>query len=117
MHQRVGRVVGAAGFALVTGGDVQGENAGVGIDEGMQFEQAFIHAAEFFRAEILVINGTANGTDLHKGEGVNGGEQLAIGNERAGKVRRGAGGVPQKTAERGQREFGTAGGGTEFLRE
>ena len=60
MDERVGRVVGAAGFTLIARCDVQLEDTGLRIDERVQFEQPFIDAAEFLGAEILVVDRTAS---------------------------------------------------------
>ena len=59
LHQRVGRVVAAAGLAGIAFGRIcigEAEHAAVGTDVGHQFQQAFVHAAQLFRAHVAPVD-------------------------------------------------------------
>jgi len=87
LHQAVGGVVAAGEFAVVASGASltrqadKAEAAGVQVHLGHEFEQAFVHAAEFFGAHVAVVDGgqraTAGGG--RPAQGVHGGQQVGVG--------------------------------------
>ncbi len=81
MDETVWGVVAATCFAFVAGGGVEFEEAGVGVDSRVHFQQALIDAAEFLRAEVFVVHGPADVAISDKSQGVNGFEEVTIGDE------------------------------------
>ena len=114
MAEGIGRVIAAAGFALVAGGSVEFEAAGVGVDARVHFQQTLIDAAEFFRAEILVVHRAADIAILNKSNRLDGFEEVAIGDKAVEQIGRGLRRRPQETAQGRQREFRAAGVAAEF---
>ena len=114
LDEGIGRVIAAAGLALVASGDVEFEAAGVGVDARVHFQQSLIDAAEFFRAEILVIHRPADIAILNETQCVNGFEEMAIGDQAVEQVGRGLRRRPQETAQGRQRKFRATGVAAEF---
>ncbi|MCB1099835.1 MAG: hypothetical protein KDN22_29985, partial [Verrucomicrobiae bacterium] len=56
LNERVRRVVGAGGFAIIASGGVERKGAGINVDGGMEFEQRFVDGAEFFGTEVAVVD-------------------------------------------------------------
>ena len=56
LHERVGRVVGAGGLALIAGDSAEGEDAGGEFHGGVEFEQALVDAAQFLAAQVAVVH-------------------------------------------------------------
>ena len=86
-HQvdQLGRgVVGAGGFAFVTGGKVEGEGAFVGVVAGGVGQQPLIHAAEFFAVEVAVVDAAGGAGDrvVDLGERADRGQKRAVGEPR-----------------------------------
>ena len=107
LHERVGRVVGAGGFAFVAGGQAQGKTVGGEgggrVDLGVEFEELFVDAAELFAAEVLVVDGAAAVLIDDVGEAADGGEEGGVGE--GGGVEQAEGGVaPEVAAEAEQAE-------------
>ena len=114
LDERVGRVVAAGGLALVAGSGLKLEGAGVGVDVGVQLQQALVDAAELLGAEVAVVHGAADVAILDKCERMDGGEEMAIRDEAVRQIRRGARGLPQEAAERRKVECGAVRIGTEL---
>ena len=109
LHQRVGRVVGAGGLALVAGELGEGEAGAVGADLRGQREQALVDAAQFLGAEVLVVHGAQHLALAGEGEVAQGFEEVVVG--QLGVVERGGGGrVPEEAAERRQGQVLARGG-------
>ena len=89
MDEGIRCVIAAAGFTLVTRGGVEFKAAGVGVDARVHFQQTLIDAAEFFRAEILVVHRAADIAILNERNRVDGFEEMAIGNKAVEQVGRG----------------------------
>ena len=56
LDQAGGGVIAAGGLALVAGSRGQLEGAGIAVEERVQLEQRFVHAAQLFRSQVLVIH-------------------------------------------------------------
>jgi len=80
----------------------------------MEFEEPFIDAAEFLRAEVFVVHPAPDIPIAHEGKGVDGFEEVAIGELGIEEVGRGLRGRPEEAGEGGEREFRGAGVGAEF---
>jgi hypothetical protein len=74
---------------------VGGEGGG-GVDLGVEFEELFVDAAEFFAAEVLVVDGAAAFLVDDVGEAANGGEEGRVGD--GGGVEETDGGVAPEVA-------------------
>ncbi len=109
LDEGIGRVIAATGLAFVAGGNVEFKAAGVGVDARVHFQQSLIDAAEFFRAEILVVHRPPDVVVLDECERVNGFEEVAIGNEAVEQVGRGLRRRPQEAAQGREREFRATG--------
>src|SRR5690606_12278746 len=89
LNQRTRRVVAAGGLALVAGRSGEREGPRVDVHLRVEFQQRFVHAAEFLRAEVFVIDGAqaANGAIFREGERANSVEQVAVGDLAADDIR------------------------------
>ena len=103
LHERVGRVVGAGGLALVAGELGKGEARAVGTDLRREREQALVDAAQLLGAEVPVVDGSQHLALAREGEMAQGFEKVVVGQfgvvQRGGRSR-----VPQEAAERWQRQ-------------
>jgi hypothetical protein len=81
LDEGIGRVIAAAGFALVAGGSIEFEAAGVGVDARVHFQQTLIDAAEFFRAEIFVVHRPADVAILNERNRLDGFEEVTVGDK------------------------------------
>ena len=86
---------------------VELEGGRVGVEVGVQLEEALVDAAEFLGAEVLVVDGAARAVLGGEGERADGGEQRAVGELAGVEVGGGALGE-EEAAERGQRDVGRA---------
>ena len=105
LHQAVGRVVAAGGFALVAFGLValgEGEAAALIHQDRGEFEEAFVDRAEFFGLHVAPVDGHEARVVFEPCQAVDGFHQRAIGKARAFEI---GDDVVEQSAERGEREF------------
>ena len=101
------RVVAAGGLALVAAGGGQREFRGLDMQNGMQFQQRFVDAAQFFGAKVLVVHDAAVVPVVGEGQRAYGSEQVAVGDLAVDDVRYGIA-REEKAVQGGQAKFGTA---------
>lgn len=81
MDERIGGVVAAGEFAFVAGGGEQFERAGFDVHHRVQFEEGFVDAAEFFAAEVAVVDRAEDAVLFDIGQFADGLQEVVVGEE------------------------------------